>query len=454
MNLNIVDKCKKEGEWTLDNRNDKYAKGLSRLIACETVSNENDRDKSKFYRFHDLLKEEFSHLFSVCEFESFDGSILLCWRGKTNDKPVMLMNHHDVVEATGRWSYSPFSGEIAEGKVWGRGTLDTKGGLFAMLTAANELAAEGFVPNRDVYFLSTCNEECTGDGANTISKVLEKRNIRFFMVLDEGGMILEEPIGGAKGKFAMVGLGEKGWVDIKFTARSNGGHASTPPKNSPLVRLGKFMAAVEKSKAFKTEISPTVHEMFSCLSTSMKGGLKLVLGNSRLFSPILKKVIPMISPVAGAMLKTTIAFTMANGSQGTNVLPEEAWVIGNMRYSHHQGENASVEAITEIAEKFDIETEVLSYGGDSPMSDYKSPAFELVKRAVDATFTDVKTSPYVMTGASDSRYLCRVCDNCLRFTPFLITQEQLDSIHGIDENIDVSALSPAVDFYRFIISEV
>ena len=322
-----------------------------------------------------------------------------------------------------------------------------------MLRAAEELAQEGFVPNCDIYFLSTCNEEQGGEGGDCISRILQERGIRFSMVLDEGGMILTEPIGGAKGTFAMVGVGEKGCADLKFIARSRGGHASTPGKDTPLVRLGKFMAAAEKAKIFRGEISPTIHAMFSCLSTSMSGPLKLVLGNSRLFRRLLLKVMPLVSGTANAMLKTTIAFTMASGSQGTNVLPQEAWVIGNMRYSHHQGGPDSMAAISKLAEEFDIETVVLDHGFSSPLTDHTAKPFRLIERAVMETFPGVKTSPYVMTGASDSRFLSRVCDHCLRFTPFHISDQQLDSIHGIDENVDLSVLAPAVDFYRYVMKE-
>jgi len=267
-------------------------------------------------------------------------------------------------------------------------------------------------------------------------------------------MIVHEPIGGAKGAFAMVGLGEKGCADLRFIARSSGGHASTPGKNTPLVRLGKFMTEVEKGRIFPAKISPTVHEMFSRLSASMHGPLKFILSHSRLFAPILLKVMPMVSNAAGAMLKTTVAFTMAAGSDGANVLPQAAWVIGNMRFSHHQGGKGSIEAITRLAAKYDIETEVLDPGFDSGLSDYRTDAFRLVEHAVSAIFPGVKTSPYVMTGASDCRYMSRVCKNCLRFTPLAIDNAQLDSIHGIDENISLSTLAPAVDFYRHILTEV
>ena len=437
----------------LDPRTQSYADQLARMIQMETVSRLDQSDKTIFYQFHDLLRELFPSLFAVCTYEDFDGSFLLRWQGRGDGRPILFMNHHDVVEAPGQWTYPPFSGTIADGKLWGRGTLDTKGGLWAMLRAAEELAQEGYVPNCDIYFLSTCNEEQGGEGGDHISQVLEKRGLRFSMVLDEGGMILTEPIGGAKGTFAMVGVGEKGYADLKFIARSRGGHASTPGKDTPLVRLGKFMAAVEKSDLFRGEISPTIHAMFGCLSTSMSGPLKVVLGHSRFFAPLLLRMMPLVSGTANAMLKTTIAFTMASGSQGTNVLPQEAWVVGNMRYSHHQGGPDSIAAISKLAKKFDIETEVLESGFPSPLTDHRAEPFRLIEKAVSATFPGVKTSPYVMTGASDSRFLSRVCDHCLRFTPFHISDQQLDSIHGIDENVDLSVLAPAVDFYRFVMKE-
>ena len=437
----------------MDNRTNTYAQQLSRMIQMETISCDHQPDKSKFYGFHELLREIFPNIFEKCSFEDFHGSFLMRWEGKSSEHPILLMNHHDVVEAPGAWKYPPFSGTIADRKLWGRGTLDTKGGLWAMLQAANELAENGYIPQNDIYFMSGCNEETDGSGAEEISRILQERSIRFSMVLDEGGMILHEPIGGANGTFAMVGVGEKGCVDLKFIAKSSGGHASTPGKNTPLVRLGKFMAAVEKSSIFKTEISPAVAEMFKRIASTMKQPLRFILGHPGLFKPLLVKVIPLVSATAGATLKTTIAFTMASGSEGFNVLPHEAWVVGNMRFSHHQGEKGSVQAIKKLAKKYDIETVVLEPGFTSPLSDYHTDAFALVEKAISTVFPGVITSPYVMNGASDCRFMSRVSENCLRFAPFQITDEQMDSIHGLDENIDLKSLVPAVEFFKYIITE-
>ena len=436
-----------------EERTELYGQRLAALIRMETVSKKNQTDKSKFYAFQQLLREMFPQLFACCEYEDFDGSFLLRWKGRSEEKPILLMNHHDVVEAPGSWTYPPFSGTIADGKLWGRGTLDTKCGLWAMLQAAEELAETGFVPNRDVYFFSACTEECDGSGADWASAELQRRGIRFDLVLDEGGMILEEPIGGAKGAFAMIGLGEKGCADLKFIARSAGGHASTPGKDTPLVRLGKFMAKAEKAKLFDVDMDPAIAEMLRRVSTRMAQPLRFVLGHPEWFKSVLLRVMPKMSAAAGAMLKTTLAFTMAKGSEGSNVLPQEAWVIGNMRFSHHQGGENSIAAVRALAAEFDIETEVLEPGFASPMSSYESAGFRLVEQAVAEVFPDVIPAPYLMTGASDSRYMSRVCDTCLRFAPVHITEKQMESIHGIDENVDLSALAPAVDFYKYMISE-
>lgn len=437
-----------------EERTEQYSQRLAALIRCETVSRENQTDKEKFYAFQNLLREQFPGLFACCEQEDFDGSLLLRWKGSGVAKPVMLMNHHDVVEAPGNWTYPPFSGTIAQRKLWGRGTLDTKTGLWAMLQAAEELVGSGFVPKRDVYFVSTCTEETDGSGARSISAELDRRGIRFELVLDEGGMILEEPIGGAKGYFAMIGLGEKGCADLKFIARSSGGHASTPGKNTPLVRLGKFMAAVEREDLFRADMHPVLQEMLRRISATMSQPLKFILGHPKIFKKWLLKLMPEVSGTAGAMLKTTLAFTMAKGSEGSNVLPQEAWVMGNMRYSHHQGLESSVAAVRSLAAKFDIETVVVDPGFASSMSDYRSEGFRLVEKAVEAVFPGVIPSPYLMTGASDSRFMGCICDTCIRFAPIYATEEQMNGIHGLDENIHLSALAPAVDFYKYILTEV
>lgn len=437
-----------------ENRSMQYAEILSKLIQIETISSRENKDITKFLGFHKVLRETYPEFFKTVECEEFDGSLLLKWKGTDPSlKPILLMNHHDVVEASGEWTHPPFSGAIADGRVWGRGTLDTKGGLAMMLQAAEELIKEGFTPKRDTYFVTACTEEVGGEGADAMTRALEERNMKFHMVLDEGGMIVDEPIGGAKGTFAMIGVGEKGYVDLKFIAKSNGGHASAPGKNTPLVRLGKFMAEAEKAECFDVYMSDTVKEMLSRFAPTMSGVMKAACGNVNAFKPVLKKAMPAISPAGAALLRTTLAFTMSKGSDGTNVIPQEAWVVGNMRFSHHQGKKASVDAITALAKKYDIETIVTDDGIESGITDFKGEVFKFIEKAVVSIFPEYRPVPYIMNAATDSRYFGKICDNCIRFVPFRIDKQQLDSVHGIDENVDVATLAPAVDFYKYVIKE-
>ncbi len=437
-----------------ENRSMQYAEILSKLIKVETISSRENQDISKFLGFHEVLRETYPNFFGAVECENFDGSLLIKWKGTDESlKPILLMNHHDVVEASGEWTHPAFSGAIADGKVWGRGTLDTKGGLAMMLQAAEELIKEGFTPKRDTYFVTASTEEIGGEGGDAISRALQERNIEFYMVLDEGGMIMHDPIGGADGTFAMIGVGEKGYVDLKFIANSNGGHSSAPGKNTPLVRLGKFMVEAEKAECFDVYMSDTVKEMLSRFAPTMSGIMKTACGNVNTFRPILNKVMPMISPAGAAMLRTTLAFTMSKGSEGANVIPQEAWVVGNMRFSHHQGKKASVDAIKALAKKYDIETEIIDDGIESGITDFKGEAFRFIEKAVKNVFPEYEVAPYIMNAATDSRYFCRVCDSCIRFVPFKIDKQQLDSVHAIDENVDIETLAPAVDFYRYVIKE-
>ncbi len=433
-------------------RDMEYAQRLARMIRVETISTyagaKSEEEIEKFRRLQSVMRELFPHVYETMEIEDFDGSLLFRWKGKSAGQPILFMNHQDVVAADGEWIHPPFAGVIENGKLYGRGTLDTKGGLFCMLSAAEELIAEGFVPERDIYFESARTEECNGDGAQIIAKELLRRGIRFAFSLDEGGMIVREPMAGAKGTYALIGVGEKGAAKLRFIAKSNGGHASRPPKNTPLVRLGKFMAAVDRKKIFRIELAPVVKEMFSRLAKTMRGPLKFLLGHPTFFSPLLKALLPAVSPAAKAMLSTTVAFTMAQGSEANNVLPQQAWVVGDMRFSHHQGREASFEAIRKLAAKYQVETEVLEPGYPSPLADFKNERFRKIEEAVKTIFPNVETTPYLAMAASDNRFMSVVSDLCYGFVPFRVTNEQLGGVHGLNECVDISCLAPAIAFYK------
>ena len=433
-------------------RAEKYGKQLSKLVQKETISSRFDEDRTKFLEFHDILEEVFPNVHKNCEKHVFNGSLLFKWSGKGSHDPILFMSHHDVVEAGGTWEHEPFSGDIDEnGCVWGRGTVDTKASLFCMLTAVEEMIADGYVPECDVYIASSCTEEWSGEGAPLTVQYLKDQGVKLAYLMDEGGMIIEEPVAGVKGTYGMVGVLEKGYGDVKFIAKGKGGHASAPTKNTPLVRLGKFMAAVEKKSPFVNKFSPTVEEMFARMAPNMNFGMKVIFANMWLFKGLLKKLLPSISSAAGAMLHTTLAFTMAKGSDGLNVLPQEAYVTGNMRFIPHQDTEESVKLITEVAKKYDLETEVIYSDTSCPVVDFNSTPFHMIEEVAAKVYPGVGICPYVMTGGTDAKYYRELSDNCLRFAPLYINEQQYASIHGLNENISQGALPMGVDFYKEMI---
>ena len=433
-------------------RTDEYVQKLSEMVQYETISKRGEENIEKFLGFHKVLEKLFPTVHEKLEKTEIDGNLLFKWKGKSSEKPILIMSHQDVVEATGDWKYPPFSGEVAEGKVWGRGTSDTKCTVMAFFQAAEELLKEGYTPDCDVYIASSCTEEIGGDGAPKIVDYLDKQGVKLFLVCDEGGGIIQDPIAGIKGNFAMVGVFEKGYGDVKFIARSTGGHASAPPKNTPIARLSKFVAQVDKKNPFNVEFMPEVEAMFSKLAPYAGFGLRLIFGNLWLFKPLMKKLLPMISAQAGAMLSTTIAFTMSEGSNGYNVIPQEASICANMRYIPHQGTDESLEVISNLAKKYDIETEVVYKGYPSPCVDINGEAFKMVETAINECFPGVGCSPYVVTGATDARFYSKICDSCVRFAPVIYGSEQMKGMHGLDENIECNTLQGAVDFYKKIIT--
>ncbi len=439
-------------EFEKSERAAKYGQQLAKMIQDETVSSRFEQEMKKFERFHETLEELFPNVHAVCEKHNLEGSLLYKWKGKSSDKPILFMSHQDVVEATGVWEHDPFSGDIdEEGNVWGRGTVDTKGSLFCIFTALEELIADGYEPECDVYIGSSCTEEWSGNGAPMTVEFLEKQGIKLALVMDEGGMIIENPIGGVNGIYGMVGVVEKGYGDVMFTAHSNGGHASAPKKNSPLVRLGKFMVDVEKHYPFRSEFSPTVEEMFRRMAPNMDFGMKLIFANMWLFKPLLVKLLPSISSAGGAMIRTTCAFTTAKGSEGFNVLPQEAYVTANMRFIQHQSTDESIEIISKVAKKYDLDTKVIYADLPCPPVDYKGNAFKLIEAVSAEIYPGVGVSPYCMTGGTDAKYYSKICDNCIRFAPIYINGQQYGSIHGLNENVNQGALPKAVDFYKTVI---
>ena len=432
-------------------RTAEYAAKLSRMVRVDTVSVPGENQREKFLAFHRELESLFPLVHEKLEKTEIDGNLLFFWKGKSAAKPLVLMSHQDVVPAEGEWTHDPFSGDIEDGKVWGRGSSDTKCSVMAFFQAAEELLAAGYVPENDVYLSSSCTEEWAGDGCPKLVAELKRRGVRPWLVCDEGGGIISEPMGGIHGNFAMIGVFEKGKADVRFTARSNGGHASTPKPHSPIANLAAFVNDVETHRVFRRRMPEEVAAMFRTLAPYAAFPMKWIFGNLWLFRPVLLQVLPMISAQAGAMIRTTIAFTMQSGSDACNVMPQEATVSANMRFIPHQGMEESLDIIEKRAKKHGLTMEVLQATDYTTPADLSGEAFRTVCRVVEETFPGCPYSPYVMTGATDARFYEEICDHVFRFAPVIYGPEQMKGMHGLNENIETVCLPGAVDFYKNLV---
>ncbi len=429
-----------------------YASGLSKLIQVPTVSNSGDK---YFEELRTAMKEVFPLVHKQLEIvKVYNNSLLFKWKGKSDKKPIVYMGHQDVVPATeSDWTYPPYSGTIADGKIWGRGAMDCKGTLYAELQAIEELLEEGYVPEYDVYVASSDSEEVFGPGATKTKEYLREKGVKPYIVLDEGGAIIEEAFKGMDKPYSVIGVYEKGYADVKFIARAAGGHSSTPPKNTPIARLSQFVADVEKHDYFKKHMDKVVEEMLGSFSNAMKGGLKFILSRVKLFKPLLVKLLPKISGYGNALLSTTIAFTMSRGSDAPNVLPGEAYVIANMRFSRHQGSEECFKILKEVAGRYDVEMEIITARDASPSVDINGEGYAFVANAAKEHFPEYGVAPYVIMGGTDCRYFQDICDNAMRFTPLLLSSDQLKAMHARNENADIKAVKDAVSFYKYLIKK-
>ena len=432
----------------------RLAEKLSRMVQYETVSVPETNQREKFLGFHDVLEELFPRVHRELEKTEIDGNLLFFWKGQAHDRPLVLMSHQDVVPAEGEWQHPPFSGDIADGLVWGRGTSDTKCSVMAFFEAVEQLLEQGYVPPQDVYLSSSCTEEWAGDGCPKLVAELKRRGVRPWLVVDEGGGIITDPIGGIHGNFAMLGVFEKGKADVTFTVRSNGGHASAPKAHSPLARLAALVNHFETRPVFRRRMPKEVAAMFETLAPYASFPLKLVFSNLWLFKPVLLRVLPAISAQAGAMIRTTIAFTMARGSDAFNVMPQEAAIGANMRFIPHQGMEESLAIVRKKAKKFGAEVSVSHASDVSRSCDIHGEAFRTVEKTVAEVFPGCPSSPYVMTGATDARFYEEICDSVVRFAPVIYGPEQMKGMHGVNETIGLDCLPGAVAFYQRLIAAV
>ncbi len=427
----------------------RYAAGLGDMIRCKTVSLEGGYDDAEFAKLREVVKQHFPLLHEKAERHSFADD---CWvykiPGRDPSRNILLMSHHDVVAADEEWTHDPFGGQVVDGKLYGRGAADTKGSLCAILFAAEELLEKAFLPPVNLFIASSHNEELGGDGIPSALKWFQEQGIRFEVILDEGGAIVDPPLGNMNCEMcAMVAVHEKGRCKVRCTADAASSHVSlTGYKDNPVERMAAFIQEVSTGNLFLRRFCPQVKAMFEDLGPYCSFPLNVLFCNLWLFGGLLLKLLPKLNATAGGMVGTTCNFQKIEGSTTGKTSSCEAM----LRNINEEDLKTDLAVFTNVAKKYGITVETirLEY---YPPADMESPAYRYTLDCLAKIFPRFPSAPYVLPAGTDAWKLTPVCDCVLRFAPTRMRKDQLGSIHASDENIDVSAIYEAAVFYKYFV---
>ena len=429
------------------------AEHLGGMIRYKTVTSNTMEgfDRKEFHGFHKYLDKTYPLIHKTLEKEIVNEySLLYCWKGSGSDKkPMLMMAHMDVVpveEATaGDWAHEAFSGDVADGYIWGRGAIDMKGQLAAIFESVEYLLREGFVPQRDIYIAVGHDEESMGlFGAISIVERLKEKGVHFDFVIDEGGVVMNGKLLGVNAMVAAIGICEKGYADIRLTAKSSGGHASRPPKETAVGTLAKAIIALEKHQA-KSSLNEPLRAMLSTVGGYMKFPLNVIASNLFLTKPLLLKGFAAGAEGA-AMVRTTAAPTMLKGSSAPNVLADRAEAVANFRIAPGETVDDLLAHIRKVT-RGSVEVSIIQGYNPSGSSDTGSEAYRLIERTVAGIFTGYVVTPYLMIAATDSRHYASVADGIYRFQPFRSMTEDLGTIHAVGERLSIESLREGVEFF-------
>ena len=432
------------------------AQRLAGALKFKTISYQDSTQfqRREFEGLQRYLRESFPRLHAALKLEKVNGyGLLYEWPGAdTNLPPLLLLAHQDVVPVEpgteGKWTEPPFAGRIAGGYVWGRGALDDKGSLVAILEAVEHLVAGGARPRRTVYLAFGYDEEVGGRrGAMQIAALLASRNIHPYFVLDEGGALTRGLIPGIGAPVALVGIAEKGYMTVELTAHAAGGHSSMPPPQTAVGSLAAALTRLEDHPMPPAIRGPTA-AMLDYLGPEMSFGPRLLLGNRWLFGGMLAARFGA-TPQGNAMVRTTTAPTVLQAGVKENVLPSTARALVNFRLLPGDSVLGVLEHVREVVNDATVDVRALEgmSTNASPVSDVEAEPFQLLARTIRQVIPGTVVTPWLLVGGTDSRHYGRLTPNVLRFVGDALGPDDLRRVHGTDERVGVQAYADAVRVY-------
>jgi carboxypeptidase PM20D1 len=430
---------------------------LAGAVRIATVSSGEGHgpDPLALVAFHRYLERAFPALHGVLEREVVgEKSLLFTWRGGDKlGEPILLLAHMDVVPVEpgteAKWAHGPFAGDIADGFVWGRGTLDDKVAVMAILEAVEMLVKRRPRPGRTIVLAFGHDEEIGGvDGAGKMAAILKARDDHFEYVLDEGAAVTRGIIPGLKPAVALVGIAEKGSVSVELSAISPGGHSSMPPPQTAAGIVAAAVTALE-SNPMAAAIDGPMAKLFDRLAPEMPFFERLALSNRWLFGGLITRELGK-SPTTNAALRTTTAATILEAGVKENVLPAQARAVVNFRIKPGDTIEGVLKHVTDAIGDRRVNVKLLEpewAKKASRESSIDSRGFKTIEATIRQVMPDVLVAPSLVVGATDTRHYEDLADEVYRFLPVVLSAEDTSRIHGTDERISVEDYKNCVRFY-------
>lgn len=440
----------------------RFIERLAESIRIETVSHQDpaDFERANFEAFLAFLRTHYPKTFVELEIEMVsEFSLLMIWRGSERAlEPVLFEGHYDVVPiepgTLSDWTQPPFAGVIADGYLWGRGSVDDKGAVIGLFETIEALLVEGYRPARTLYFSFGHDEEIGGHaGSAEIARRLEARGVKLAYMIGEGGGIMERYPLLPDRRIAMIALAEKTFVTLTLTARGEGGHSSIPPDDNALVKLATAVADVHANPFAPMIVSP-VSEMLETIGQEVPGFTGFLLRNQGLSRGLLARQMAK-DRFSAPFVRTTTAVTIFDAGVKENVVPQTATAKINFRLLPGTPMEEVIERVREIVDDPGIEIVGEQWGDNPPVARIDAEGYRRIAAAIEAAMPEALVAPGIIVGTTDTRHFANLTRDLYRFHPTLwLTLDEGVGVHGTDERISTAGLAEIPLLYRELVTRV